>query len=119
MFISSTYFRYYRVELSFFNNNDEWESIGDRLVVDSSQWRYVAGQNEDGTYIYGIEESVTFESINILLRRLDSREATKIDAIALTQEQIFDSKSVPEPTSVFGLLVTGALGIVRWNRPKK
>ncbi len=108
------------VELSFFNNNDEWESIGESLVVDSSQWKYVAGQNEEtGDFIYGIEESVTFESINILLRRDTRREATKIDAIALTQEKIFDSKSVPEPTSVFSLLVAGALGIVRWNRQKK
>ncbi len=108
------------VELSFFNNDDEWKSIGESLVVDSSQWKYVAGQDEEtGDFIYGIEESVTFESINILLRRDTRREATKIDAIALTQEKIFDSKSVPEPTSVFSLLVAGALGIVRWNRQKK
>ncbi len=93
--------------------------MGDRLIVDSSQWKYVTGQNEDGTYTYGIEESVTFESINILLRKRTNREATKIDAIALTQEQIFDSKSVPEPTSVFSLLVAGVLGIGRWNRQKK
>ncbi|MEM1169837.1 MAG: PEP-CTERM sorting domain-containing protein [Cyanobacteria bacterium P01_H01_bin.35] len=109
------------VELSFFNNNDEWESIGESLVVDSSQWKYVAGQNKAGDYIYGIEESVSFESINILLRKHpnNNKEVTKIDAIALTQEKISDSKSVPEPTSVFSLLVAGALGRVRWKRQKK
>ncbi|NEQ76607.1 MAG: hypothetical protein F6K23_28365 [Okeania sp. SIO2C9] len=106
------------VEL-FFLNNGEWDLIGDPLVVNSSQWRYVTGQNEEtGDYIYGVEESVSFESINILLRRDTRREPTKIDAIALTQENIYDSKSVPEPISIFSILGVGALGIGRVEKGK-
>ncbi len=117
------------VQLSFLNSEDEWESIGGPLLVEPSQWKYVTGQNEDTRdYIYGFEESVTFEFINILLRRDINRQTgepteigpTKIDAIALTQENISDSKSVPEPTSLFSLLWAGALVIsTGWKSKKK
>jgi len=81
----------------FFLKDDRWESLGEPLVVEASQWKYVIGQKETGKtdYLYGIEENLTFESINILLRRDQKKQSTKIDAIALTQEKIFDTKSVP------------------------
>ncbi len=71
----------------FFFKDDEWESLGDSLVIDPSQWKYVVGQNEEtGDFIYGIEECVAFQSINILIRIDTEKESTKIDAVALTQE---------------------------------
>ncbi len=76
------------VELFFFKD-DQWKSLGESLVVAPSQWKYVIGQNEEtGDYIYGIKEAITFESINILLRRDTKKQPTKIDAVALTQEKI-------------------------------
>ncbi len=73
--------------------------MGEPLVVESSQWKYVIGQKETGKtdYLYGIEENLTFESINLILRRDRKKQPTKIDAIALTQEKIFDRNSVSEP----------------------
>ena len=104
-----------QVEVTLFClKDDKWESLGEPLVGEASQWKYVVGQKETGKtdYLYGIEDNLTFESINILLRRDQKKQPTKIDAIALTQEKILDSKSVQEQTSVFSLLGL-ALGIAR------
>ncbi|WP_287524315.1 PEP-CTERM sorting domain-containing protein [Okeania sp. SIO2C2] len=106
------------VEL-FFLNNDEWKSLGESLVVDSSQWRYVIDQKveEEANYLYGIEDPLSFESINIFLRNdrgnPDLNATTKIDAIALTQE------SVPEPTSILSFLALGTLGAASIKRKLK
>ncbi len=90
--------RQVEVEL-FFLKDDKWESLGKPLVVEASQWKYVIGQKETRKtdYLYGIEENLTFESINVILRRDQKKQPTKIDAIALTQEKIFDRNSVSEP----------------------